>query len=313
MYLWLILGLVSLIVGGELLVKGAVGIARKARLSTLVIGMTVVSFGTSAPELFVSIDAALCGSPEIAIGNVAGSNIANIALVLGMTTLIFPIVVNRQSKRIDGPVMMGATLLFYLFSIDGWITFWEGTILFTSLVVFTVVLLLHSRRQLKAASPSSASDQADVASATLPLWRLLSAVVLGLIGLYFGAEWLIKGAVEIAASWGMGKRLIAVTVVALGTSVPELVTSAVAAFRKEADISIGNLIGSNIFNIMAVIGTTAMVKPIAVQEAFVQYDMWWVIGLALVLCVAMVTGKKIGRLKGALLLGIYAAYIALLW
>ncbi len=310
MYLLLILGLATLIVGGEFLVRGAVGIAKKFQISTLVIGMTVISFGTSAPELFVSIGSAMDGNPEIAIGNVVGSNIANIALVLGITVLIFPIVVDRNSKIIDWPMMMLATILFYVFSYDLIIEMWEGAILLGILLVFTYLLIRGSRKKSK--KEAEKNEESAETSKSDKFGLSLVFLLMGLVGLYFGSGWLVDGAVEIAASFGMEKRIIAITVVAFGTSVPELVTSGVAAFKKETDISVGNLIGSNIFNIMAVIGITAMVKPIGVEETTMNMDMWWVIGIAVALLPLMIIGRKLNRFKGALLLGTYVLYISLL-
>lgn len=313
MYFWLILGLVALVIAGEFLVRGAVGIAKKFHISTLVIGMTVISFGTSAPELLVCLDAAIAGHPEIAIGNVVGSNIANIALVLGITVLILPMVVDRNSKVIDWPMMILATLLFTFFAWDGEIQHYEGAILFTILVIFTYWLIRNSRRQNKlAAAEADEEEDEDIAKVKDKPLISIGFLLLGFVGLYFGAEWLVHGAIDIAKYFGMEERVIAVTVVAFGTSVPELITSAVAAYKKETDISIGNLIGSNIFNIMAVIGLTSMVKPIAVSENTINVDMWWMIAIAFALFPMMVLGKKIGRFKGALLLGTYIAYITLL-
>lgn len=310
MYFWLILGLATLIIGGEFLVRGAVGIAKKFHISPLVIGMTVVSFGTSAPELMVSLDAAMGGHPDIAIGNVIGSNIANLALVLGLTVLIFPIVVDRNSKVVDWPMMMLATILFFVFSWDLMIEPWEGTVLFSLLVIFTFVLVRNSRRKTKAALAESDDEVANVKDK--PLLSGLFLVV-GLVGLYFGAGWLLDGAVDIAKYAGMDERMIGVTVVAFGTSVPELVTSAVAAFKKQTDISVGNLIGSNIFNIMAVIGLTSMVHPIPISnKEALNWDMWWVVGIAAALLPLMIIGKKIGRFKGLLLFGSYVVYISLI-
>lgn len=307
-FILLILGLAVLVVGGEFLVKGAVGIARNLDISPLVIGMTVVSFGTSAPELLVSLQAATEGSPEIAIGNVIGSNIANLALVLGVTVLIFPIIVERQTKVIDWPVMMMATILFYIFLYDGSIAIWEGLVLFSLLVTFVTWLIRRSRKESKL----KIEGHTDKDSSLLSIGYLL----IGLVGLYFGSEWFVKGAVRIAVNLGMSKSIIGVTIVAFGTSAPELVASCVAAYRKQTDISIGTLIGSNIFNIMAVIGLTSIVQPIGLktEEAsqFLNFDMYWVGGIALALLPMLYFGAKFGRLKGMLLLTSYVVYISII-
>lgn len=307
-YLMLLLGLATLILGGEFLVRGAVGIAQKFRLSSLVIGMTVVSFGTSAPELIVSIKAALGGNPEIALGNVIGSNIANIALVLGITVLIFPLPVDRNSKIIDWPMMFIASILFYVFALNGNLSRAEGIILFSILVAFIVFLIWNSRRK----SNKLLEEEQLVIPTTMQFYRSLFFLAVGLVGLYFGAEWLLSGAVDIARELGMEERVIGITIIAFGTSVPELVTSGVAAYRKETDISIGNLIGSNIFNIMAVIGITAIVKPIEVGPNTLNIDMIWMLAIALALLPMLLFGRKINRFKGLLLLGTYVAYIVIL-
>ncbi|MGB1103652.1 MAG: calcium/sodium antiporter [Crocinitomicaceae bacterium] len=312
MYFYLILGLVTLIVGGEFLVRGAVGIAKKAQISTLVIGMTVISFGTSAPELFVSVGAALDGNSEIAIGNVIGSNVANLALVLGMTVLILPIIVDRNSKVIDWPMMMLATILFALFAMDGNIQRYEGIILVAILIAFTYFLIRNSRRKNKQLAIEVPEEDEEINKVKDPIWIALVFTLIGLVVLYFGSEWLVSGAVDIASSLGMEKRVIAVTVVAFGTSVPELVTSLVAAFKKETDISIGNLIGSNIFNIMAVVGITAIVQPMPVEDKAIHFDMWWVVIITAALLPMMLIGKRIGRFKGLLLFGSYIAYMIIL-
>lgn len=310
-YFLLIIGLATLIAGGEFLVKGAVGIAKKAHISSLVIGMTVISFGTSAPELVVSIKAALSGSPEIAIGNVIGSNIANIALVLGITVLIFPIVVDRNSKILDWPMMMLASILFYLFAFDNVIKQWEGIVLFGILVIFTTYLIISSRKKTKKELAALTAEVDEELKHMNPLIAV-GFVLLGLVGLFFGAGWLLDGAVNIAYDIGMSKSVVGVTIVAFATSVPELVTSAVAAFKKETDISIGNLIGSNLFNIMAVIAITAIIKPIPVEQSVLDSDFIWMLAIAAALLPLMIIGKKLNRFKGALLLGSYVAYIAIL-
>ncbi len=307
-YLLLLIGLVTLIAGGEFLVRGAVGIAQKFRLSSLVIGMTVVSFGTSAPELIVSVKAALYGSSEIALGNVIGSNIANIALVLGITVLIFPLPVDRNSKIIDWPMMFIASILFYIFAISGDISRAEGIVLFILLILFVVFLIWNSRRK----SNKLLEEEVFVIPTPRQFLYSLIYLVIGLVGLYFGAEWLLLGAIDIARELGMEERVIGITIVAFGTSVPELVTSGVAAYRKETDISIGNLIGSNIFNIMGVIGLTVIIKPINVNEDTLNIDMIWMIGIAALLLPMLILGKKINRLKGLVLIGTYIAYVSIL-
>lgn len=300
---WLVLGLAVLIIGGDFLVKGAVGIAEKFKLSPLVIGMTVVSFGTSAPELIVSIQAALEGVPEIAIGNVVGSNIANIALVLAITVLIFPIVVERNSKMIDWPMMMFSSILFYVFALDNVIEFWEGVVLVTILIAFVIFLIRNSRK-----NNVLADDDFEAPSNPIMTYVYLFS---GLIGLKFGADWLLEGAVGIAEGVGMSKKVIGVTIVAFGTSVPELVASAVAAYRKQTDISIGNLIGSNIFNILIVIGVTAIVKDTPVDESIISFDMIWMLAIALGLLPLMLIGKKMGRIHGLILLSAYITFIGI--
>lgn len=315
-YLYLILGLVVLIVGGEFLVKGAVGCSSAFKISPLVIGMTVVSFGTSAPELLVSLQSALDGNPGIAIGNVVGSNIANIALVLGITVLIFPIIAERQTKFIDYPMMLLASILFFLFGMDNVIEVYEGIILFAILVFFTTYLVVNSRKKTKKKKKEQEDDGEFADALKYPIWKSLIFLLIGLVALYFGSKWFVSGAVGIAEVLLEGNpdkdSIIGVTVVALGTSAPELVASIVAAVRKQSDISVGNLIGSNIFNIFAVIGITAIIKPIEVSEQVMNFDMLWMLGIAFAMIPILLFGKRIGRLKGVLLFMTYAAYVAVI-
>jgi cation:H+ antiporter len=310
----LVLGLAVLIVGGEFLVKGAIGVAAKAKLSTLVIGMTVVSFGTSAPELLVSLKAAYMEVPEITIGNVVGSNIANLALVLGLTVIIFPMPVARDTISYDWPMMLLSGLLFFIFSLGGLIQRWHGFLLFIILILFIVFIIRKSRKKNKAIELTDEEEDSEVeVTSTKPTWLNFIFLILGLVGLYFGAQWFISGASSIGEKAGLSKHVIAITVVAFGTSVPELVTSVVAAYRKEMDISVGNLIGSNIFNVMAVIGITAMVLPIKVDYSVVTWDMLWMLGIYLLLLPMILVKRKIGRFSGVVLLLSYIVYIYLLF
>jgi cation:H+ antiporter len=305
-----VIGLATLVVGGDFLVKGSVGIAVKARLSKLVIGMTVVSFGTSAPELIVSLQAAFENVPEIAIGNVIGSNIANLALVLGITVLIFPMPVGLNTKKFDWPMMMIASILFYVFALNFEIERWEGILMFLILIAFVTFLIINSRKK-NIRVDEVVSD--DIPTGKINIWKYIGFLALGLVGLFFGSQWLVEGASDLALGLGVSKHVIGITIVAFGTSVPELVTSVVAAYRRETDISVGNLIGSNIFNIFVVIGLTASIKPIPIESHVVSWDMIWMLGIAFILLPMMFIGKRIGRISGVILLGSYLTYIYLLF
>ncbi|MDB9963630.1 calcium/sodium antiporter [Vicingaceae bacterium] len=305
-YLWLTLGLMALVLGGEFLVRGAVSIALKAKISPLVVGMTVVSFGTSAPELLVSLSAVFGGYPDVSVGAVVGSNISNIGLVLGITVLIFPIAVNHDSLRIDWPLMISATFLFYFFAMNGELSWWEGVVFIAILSIFTFWLILRSRKEGVQLAAESEVEDLDVGN---PAYKDILFLSIGMVALYFGADWLIQSVVSIASSQGVSEKLISVTIVAFGTSLPELVTSAMAAFRKETDISIGNLIGSNIFNIFAILGVTAILHPLRISDSINQFDVYFLLGISLLLFPMMLFGKKIGRWKGFFLILFYAFYI----
>jgi cation:H+ antiporter len=306
----IVLGLAALVAGGDFLVKGAVGIAVKARLSKLVIGMTVVSFGTSAPELIVSLQAAFDNVPEIAIGNVIGSNIANLALVLGITVLIFPMPVGMNTKKYDWPMMMIASLLFYLFALNFSIARWEGILMFIILIGFVIFLVVNSRKKSVRMDEEALTE---MPTGNINIWKYLGFLAVGLVMLYFGSQWLVGGASDLALGLGVSNHIIGITIVAFGTSVPELVTSVVAAYRKETDISVGNLVGSNVFNILAVIGLTAAIKPIPIENHVVSWDMIWMLGIAFILLPMMFIGPRIGRVSGVILLASYITYILLLF
>jgi cation:H+ antiporter len=302
-YLLLLLGFIVLIGSGEVLVRGAAGIALKFNIPPLVVGLTVVSLGTSAPELLASLQAVWKGAPDICIGNVVGSNIANLGLVLGVTGLFFPVVIARKVMRLDWPVMMLTTGLFAFVMWDLMITFWEGFMLVTALASYMGFLVWNSRRNRD-------KEPAEIGEvAAKPYWALTALLLVGCVGLYFGAEWLLEGALGIARSFGVSEHVIGVTIIAFGTSIPELATSVAAAIKKQMDISIGNLIGSNIFNILGVIGVTSMVEPIGVAPVVMSEDIYWVAGIAAVLLPMFLISRKIGRIKSLVLLGAYIAYL----
>lgn len=306
--LYLIGGLVLLVLGGDYLVKSSVGLSFKLNISKMVIGMTVVSFATSAPELLVSIQAAMDDSPAIAINNVVGSNIANIALVLGVTALIGPIVVDRSFYKLNWPVMVAFSgLLYYFLWNDEQLDRIEGGVLFIGLIVFLIVLLKNSKEE-------DASDEVDDTLSTVGYGKIFLWLALGGLALYFGSEWLVSGAVDLAEKMGVSKAVISVTMIAIGTSVPELAASVIAALKGEKAISIGNLIGSNIFNIASVLGITSLIKVIPVTEPqILTNDIFWMLAIAIVLLPLILLPKKfvVSRLKGGLLLAAYIVFIYL--
>lgn len=305
-YIKFIAGLTILVVSGKYLVQGGVSIARYFNISKLVIGLTVVAFGTSAPELIVSINAAVSGNPEIAFGNVVGSNITNIALVLAFTALLIPIPVHKNSLRFDWPMMMLASVLLYIFILNDKLDWYEGATLFVLLLIYLYFLITKSKKE-----PETLGDLENVKQLSLGVSLLL--IVLSSAGLAFGADFLVDGASNIAESWGVSKRVISLTIVALGTSAPELTASIIAAFKKETDISIGNIIGSNIFNIMAVLGITSMIKSIPIDHIAFSFDIIWMIFLAILLFLFIYPFKTVflNRAEGMLLLLAYILYVSM--
>ena len=307
-----IAGLALLVVGGDFLVRASVALSFKLKISKLVIGMTVVSFATSAPELLVSLQAALDGVSDIALGNVIGSNIANIGLVLGITAIISPLVVDKDFYKLNWPMLMLTSFaLYFCLKNDGVLTALEGALLFIGLIVFLVVLIRNSRKSTKANI-----EEVDDALAVASNFKIVVWLLIGGAGLYFGSEWLVDGAKQLALSIGISDYAISVTVIAIGTSVPELSASVIAALKKEKAISLGNLIGSNIFNIASVLGLTAIIKPIVVNPKTPQIlstNIFWMIAFAAVLIPLMLIPKRfeIGRLKGMLLFGAYIFFIYL--
>lgn len=303
----LIIGLFVLIVGGDFLVRGASSIALRAHISPLVVGLTIVAFGTSAPELLISINAALTGSPDLAMGNVIGSNICNLALVLGITVLIGPVKVQADSIKIDWPVTMISALLLFWWAHDGNLTIHEGIFFVAFLIGYTVFIIRKSRKEnRKVIAIEEELEVPDGPSSSL--FRDLFYLFLGGVGLYFGSEWFVGGARELAEFLGVSQRVIGITVLALGTSLPELVTAIVASFKRETDLALGNLMGSNIFNILSILGITSLIKPIAVNETILNVDMFWMLGLTLLILPMMLIQRKLGRAEGIILLAIYVYY-----
>lgn len=305
---YLVAGFVLLVIGGEFLVRSSVGISFKLNISRMVIGLTVVSFATSAPELLVSVQAALAGESEISIGNVVGSNIANIGLILGVTAMISPLLIDRDFFRLNWPVMIFFSILLYLFMFtESEITRLEG-IVFIILLIGYLYYLIKRGRGAKGNVPAEVDEKLkDVSYFKIIIW-----LVIGALGLYFGSEFLVKGAVNIAEKLGVSNRIIAITMIAVGTSIPELAASVISAFKGEKALSLGNLIGSNIFNIAAVLGITATILPIPViSPEILSQDMVWMIAVAALLLPLSFLAPRLSlsRYKGLLLLAFYGIFI----
>ncbi len=303
--LFILIGLILLIIGGSWLLKAAVALSLKLEIPKIVIGMTVVSFATSAPELIVSIKAALDGFPDLALGNVVGSNIANIGLVLGVTVLLGSINVNKSFYTTDWPMMMFASVLFFGFIFfDGEIQQYEGVIMLVALVAFLVYILRFQK--------TAVIDELPEAEVSLPLYKTVLFLALGGLGLWAGSELLINGAVGMASTFGVTDRVIGITVVSIGTSIPELAASIIAVVKKEKAISLGNLIGSNIFNLLAVLGITSIITPIhVVDEGLLSNDIFWMLGISFLILplVFIPKGLRLGWRDGLVLLTIYIAFI----
>lgn len=302
-YLMLFIGLAILLAGGKYLVDGASALASKFGISAGLIGLTVVAFGTSAPELLVSINAAMKGNSDIAMGNVIGSNISNISLVLGISALIYPIHIIRSMLKLDYLATLLSAILFYLLALNGSISRIEGIFFFVLLIAFNWYFF----RKLSKADGEISVEEEGLKQK--PLWKSLLLILIGVLGLYFGSDILVDNAVQISKVFGISERVIGVTVIAVGTSLPELVTSIIAGIKKETDIAIGNILGSNIMNILAIIGITSIIKPIPVADAFLSQDFIWMLGLTLILYPILRTRLRISRWEGLILLAIYGAYI----
>lgn len=311
----LVVGLVLLVVGAEFLVKGASRLAATAGISPLVIGLTIVAFGTSAPEMAVSVGASWAGEADLAIGNVVGSNIFNVLFILGLSALFAPLLVSQQLVRLDVPLMIAASLLMLLMSLDGRISRIDGVLLFGGILAYTGFLIVQSRKEssteVKAEYEQEFSEKVTGAAGYA---RNGLYVVGGLALLVLGSRWLVDGAIAIAQHLGLSELIIGLTIVAAGTSLPELATSAIASIRGERDIAVGNVVGSNLFNILAVLGLSSIVSPagLPVSATALVFDIPVMIGVALICLPIFFTGYIISRWNGLLFLFYYAAYTAYL-
>jgi cation:H+ antiporter len=306
--LFFIGGLILLIGGAELLVRGASTMAARIGMTPLVIGLTVVAFGTSAPELAISLQSGVAGEDALLLGNVIGSNIFNVLFILGLSALIAPLVVSKSLVKLDVPLMVGVSILLYLFALDGVISQLEGGILFLLLVTYLVYLVYDARKSTNE-SPEANGSIADTFRNRHWFWDGIF-VIGGLVMLVFGAHWLVDGAVTFAEYMGVSSLVIGLTIVAVGTSLPEVATSLLASFKGQRDLAVGNIVGSNLFNIMCIIGLTALTLPngISVQSGVVGFDLPVMIAATIACLPIFFTGNIISRCEGLFFLGYYAAF-----
>jgi len=306
-YLLLFTGLLLLFVSGKFLVESSIAISLRLRIPKMIIGLTVVAFGTSAPELLVSLQAAFSGFPEIAMGNVVGSNISNILLVLAITAIIFPIRVPSSSVKRDWPIMMFVSLLLFVFALNGWLTRLEG-------IIFLVLLMGYIGYSVVRTRGAHATEEVQTEQGSMRWWIVALIFLVSCVGLAFGADLLVSNAAIIAEDLGMSKRVISITMVAVGTSIPEVATSVIAALKKETDISVGNIIGSNIMNVLSVLGITSVIGPIKVDAAIIRIDIPWMLAISVLLLLLMIPASRsrISRWEGIFMIMIYLLYIYLI-
>jgi cation:H+ antiporter len=307
-------GLVLLVVGAEALVRGASRLAAALGIAPLIIGLTIVAFGTSSPEMAVSVQSALSGQTDIAVGNVVGSNIFNVLFILGVSALIVPLLVAQQLVRLDVPIMIGVSLVLLLMALNGFIERWEGGLLFAGIIGYTIFQVVQSRKGKETAAVeeeyAEEYGKPEPRTASRMLLNIGMALV-GLVLLVLGARWFVDGAVQLARAFGISELIIGLTIVAAGTSLPEVATSLVAAVRGERDIAVGNVVGSNIFNILAVLGLSSLVAPgqgLPVSLGMIELDIPFMIAVAVACLPIFVTGNTIARWEGVVFVAYYVAY-----
>jgi cation:H+ antiporter len=316
---WFLLGLAALVLGAEVMVRGGAEVAARLGISPIVIGLTVVSIGTSLPELAVGVVAASEGSGALAVGNIAGTNVVNLLLILGLSALILPLTMATRTLRFELPVMAGAAVLMLILALDGELTRVDGIILVTGAVVYTVALLRMTRRESRAVvgqygEAYTPEQPGESAVRTRPTALYVAMMLVGIAVVVIGADWLVDGAVGMARSFGVSDALIGLTVVAIGTSAPELVTTVVSTLRGNRDIAIGNLLGSSIYNILLILGATCLVSTegLVLPASLVRIDIPIMVAVALACIPIFVTGRRVGRGEGGAMVVAYVAYLAFL-
>ena len=308
-FLFLVVGIALLTFGGEALIRGALSAAQRLGISPLLSGLLIVGFGTSAPELVVSISAAINGQADIAVGNVVGSNIANVLLVLGLCALISPMTVQPLALKRDANVVIGASVLFIVLAYSAGISVVDGLILFGVLAMYLVWAYMTERHQTTPVAQMHEQEASEVSAVPSSIPMTIGYVVVGLALLIIGSRILITGATGIALSLGVSEAVIGLTLVAVGTSLPELTVSIMAAIRRHADVAVGNILGSNIFNLLGILGVSAVLQPLPIHERILAFDQWVMLAAAVILTVFLWTGRKLQRWEGGVLLVGYVAYL----
>jgi cation:H+ antiporter len=308
-----VVGFVLLLFGAEYLVRGAVALARRLKVTPMIIGMTIVAYGTTSPELVVSLQAAVDGLPGISVGNVVGSNICNILLILGLSAVIYPIVVQPTTLLRDATMCMGAALVFTALALSGTIERWQGALMVAMLAAFSIYAFRQERKRGKANDPGDLAEEVakEFKEPPKPVWLSLLSVVGGIAAVVVGARLLVTAAVETARFLGVGEEVIGLTIVAVGTSLPELATATVAAIRKHSEVAVGNILGAGIYNLFAIMGLVAVVNPIPVPPQILVFDLWVMLAVTAVLLGFLLLRNGLSRPVGAMFLAAFVAYTTL--
>jgi len=309
-YFLIIAGFALLLFGGESVVRGSVALAQRLGVSPLIVGLTIVGFGTSLPEMVVSVNAALVGSPGLAVGNVVGSNIANILLILGVAAVIAPIAVHPGAVKRDLLGMSAATLVYVGLGMSGQIVFWQGVLMLIALMSYIGFTVWHDNKSNDEAAEMHRDEAAEMGEIPLRMVSIAGIIIVGLFAVVVGAEWLVTGATTLATEFGVPEEVIGLTVVAIGTSLPELATSIVAAYRGHSDVCVGNVLGSNLFNLFGITGVTALFAPLPFSDKIVSFDLWILLAATAIIIPFMLTGRRISRPEGIVLLILYVSFIA---
>jgi len=311
MYLMVLAGFVCLLGGADILVRGAVALAQRLNISPLIIGMTVIAFGTSAPEFLVSLRAAMADASAMAIGNVVGSNVANILLILGAAALVSPIKLKRFAMVRDGMILLVGSLLFSWFCWTGEIDFMKGGVLLVLFLAFMLTTYIRESRNIKSGATADEGELEDFKGLEKSLWLTWMALIAGLAGVLFGSELLVDGGISVARHHGVSEEVIGLTILAIGTSLPELAASVMAAFRGHADVALGNVVGSNLFNMLAVVGGVAVILPLGVPEQIQNFDLWLMLAMTVLLLPFILLGWRLTRPVASLFLILYTGYVAI--